>query len=548
MARASGKNVKVWLAVIGLSGVLAFVVPALADKAAQWAITRLLAEGFDLTVSIERMNLQWWPLAVEMQGVDVVHPRVHPVRFSRVQAEIDPGALAEGVLTVPVMHIDGVTLGRLAIPVDSARGVVASTAASRAFPEMGPLPMQALIEAESRRYDEQFRVFRAELQQKQETWSQQLQRLPAAAELAAHQARLRERSHSGAALASGDDPRLLLESDLARFAEVDNALRNDWQRFQARYLGLRALADQSVERILQERGVSDAQLAVLGQGLVHDTLYDWFERGLGFHQVLAGHEGEGLPTTAEPPVLRLLVRKALFGGEFVHGARRGEVSGEMLNLSNAPIRLAEPLTLHIEVHGKGIGDLQLSVLLDHRAPGREADHFNFSLQNSPFPRFVLAENPALAIDLRNTLLSVDMAGTIGHQGTLDLSLSSVFNTQSLEVRVKSADNPLANALAPALTPVRKVMLAGAVKGSLARPEMQASTSLDEVIAPVARALVERQLPGQKAQLLTQLEAVLQQHLATLESDLARSSALLDVARQRAEPFERLRYTLTRRVP
>lgn len=543
MARVSGKNVSVWTAVIVLSACLAFVLPKLADKSAQWAITKVLAEGFDVTVSIEQMKVEWWPLAIELQGVDVAHPRVHPVRLSHIRADVDFKSLFEGVLVVPLMHIEGVKIGRRSVVANSASLGGEPSGGAFVFPDARPLPLQALVDAERRRYDEQVRAFRDELQRKQNSWAQQLQQLPDDAALAAHRERFDRRRELLGSVAA-DDPVLLLEADLARFAQVDDALRSDWQRFQNHYLDLKMLAQRSVERIIEERGLSEAQLAALGQRLVQDTLHDWFERGLGFHQVLAGHEGGAEHAGGEPPALSVLVRKVVFGGVFEHGARRGQISGELLNLSNAPVRLTEPLTLHIEAHGKGLGDLQLSALLDHRTPGREADRFNFSLQKTRFPRFVLADNQALTIGMRKALLSVDMAGTIGQKGTLDLSLSSVFNTQSIDVKVKSADNPLANALAKALLPLGHVMLAGAVKGTLERPEMHANTTLDDVIAPVARDLVESVLASERAQLLEQLKLELQLRLAGLEKDLAHSSALLDVAKQRAEPFDRLRNTLT----
>lgn len=542
MSRTPKKSVIVLVSAISLLALLAFALPKLSGNLAQWFISRLLEKGFDVTVVIEQAKVEWWPLAIELQGVDVSHPRVHPVRLSHIRADVDFMSFFDGMLHVPLMQVEGVKIGRRSAVANSATGGGEPPAAF-VFPDGRPLPIQALLETERLRYDEQIRAFRDGLQQKQKYWAQQLQQLPDATSLAAHQERFDRRRGELLALSAAEDPVMLLEADLARFAQVDSELRSDWQRFQNQYLDLKALAQHSVERILVERGLSEAQLSVLGQRLVQDTLHDWFERGLGFHQVLAGHQGGEENAEGEPPALRLLVRKVVFVGVFEHGARRGRISGEMLNLSNAPVRLTEPLTLHLEAHGKGLGDLQLTALLDHRAPGREADHFNFSLQKTRFSRFVLADNQALAIDLRKALLSVDMAGTIRHEGTLDLSLSSVFNTQSIDVKVKSADNPLANALPAALMPVREVMLAGAVKGTLERPEMQANTTLDDVIAPVARDLVETLLTKERAQLLEHLETELQLRLGGLEKDLAHSSALLDVARQRAVPFERLRNTL-----
>lgn len=544
MSRVTIKSVMAALAGVLLAMVLVAALPWFSARIAEQFVVRMLGVGFGLSANIEHTQISWWPLAIDMEGVDISHPGVHPVRFSRIHADIEYAPLLSGTLSIPLMRIDGVAIGQR--PEHAAVGSALSSKSageSPVFPDMQPLPMPALVAAEVAHYAQQIKSFQQALRDKRASWEMRLQELPGDAELADLREQVDALQKVGKSVSSTDAVAKRLDSELTRFAVIDQTLREDWQRIQNQYLALKQMSEQSLNRILQQRGLSDAQLAAVGRSLVQDTVREWFDRGLGFHGVLSGRE-DLVDGHSQPALLHLFVHRVEVGGMFTHGARQGEISGEILNLADAPARLAEPLTLHLDAHGESLGNLQLSALLDHRAPDGEADHFNFSLQNTQFPRFVLAENEALAVSLRKVMLSVDMAGTISHEGTLDLSLSSVFNTQSVNVEAKSADNALINAMTPALKRVHEVVLTGAVKGSLAQPELQTTTSLDEVLAPVARQVVEATLADQKTELSDQLDGELLRLLAGAEGDLTQSSAMLDAARQRAEPFKRLRNFLT----
>ena len=240
----------------------------------------------------------------------------------------------------------------------------------------------------------------------------------------------------------------------------------------------------------------------------------------------------------------LTIKSTSLSGSLKRGSLEGEVTGEILNLSDAPHLLAEPITLRLNATGDSLGTLQFSGLVDHRQSGKEQDTFNLTLKNATLSDFELTRHPEFQVILKKATLSMDVAGSLQPNGTLELNLRSVFSALETEIHGTSADNEIIDALAQVLQSMPEISVSAMVKGSAPKPELDISSNLDEVLADALGASLEGKAAEVKQALEGRLETELTTQLARLEEELAKSNALLNQAAQQGAAFEKVLASVT----
>ena len=145
----------------------------------------------------------------------------------------------------------------------------------------------------------------------------------------------------------------------------------------------------------------------------------------------------------------------------------------------------------------------------------------------------------MQVNVKSGRLSLSLAGTIDPMQRLDVNLSSIFELEALEVKLKNPDNDAARALATAIEPLSSVTITARANGELNRPELHLTCSLDEVMAIALRQAFGSRVLIWRDELQRRLDDVLMTQLAVLEPDLAKSSAMLDTLQQRYQAFDAL---------
>lgn len=550
-------NKRLWHCLAGLL-VLIMVLLGLPAPLLKWSIEHQVSAWLGVQVDVASVSFSWWPAQIELEGVDVTNPLQplqNAVSFTRMQAQLDlPASLQgtlRGTLQVPLLIIEGVEVGKPrqqsgllateALPMP----FVTNDSSSFRLPANQRPDFDAIVSRETQVYAGRVEGFQRDLQAQRLRWASQLQELPDAADVAAYRDRYASLRGQPALAADMERLRVSLQADLKRFRQIDQQFRLDWQAVQTRYAALKGLAPESLARVLEMHDLADSRLASLGQRLLRERIDQWLNAGVGYHRLLSAQNGSDNVEHAGPARRPLLsIRKAILSGTITSGPRQGQISGEILNLSDSPNWIDEPVTLTINAQGETLGNVQLSVLMDHRTPGKESDDFNFSLKSAHLHTLPLWEQTDLRIALQDVSLSVDASGSIEQVDELALNLTSVIRANTIDVDGEKADNAVTLALADTLRQAGGVTLTAQASGSLTSPVLQLSTTLDEALADAMRAVTGATANEIRVSLQPLLDAALQQQLALLEKDLADTSAMLLQARLRGKAFE----TLLKTVP
>lgn len=529
----------------------------------KWGIEHQGSQWLGARVDIDKAAFSWWPMHVVLSGVDVTNPlkpEYNALSLARVQAEVDVIASLSGTLQVSLVQVEGVTIVTPRAHSGAIPGVLPHrlfvTAEGQGFqlPLIAPMPMESIIDAESASYRNSADEFRQRLLDKQSAWAAITQALPDETVLATYHERWKSlkntRSYSREPLALQARERerdvllAALQSDRAQLQQAEREVRSQWQSIQTQYAGFKKRPGDSVTSQIDRLGLSDVAMSRLGQALVREKIQEWLNTTLGIHQRLVmpvvGSNAHADGLTGKP---RILIKKLSLAGEFRSAALPsndpGHIRGEILNLSDAPQALSDPVTLNIEAGGQHLGSIQLSALLDHRKAGKAMDRFNFTVTQAQLHAWPLAGSESMQVNVKSGRLSLSLAGTIDPMQRLDVNLSSIFELEALEVKLKNPDNDAARALATAIEPLSSVTITARANGELNRPELHLTCSLDEVMAVALRQAFGSRVLIWRDELQRRLDDVLMTQLAALEPDLAKSSAMLDTLQQRYQAFDAL---------
>lgn len=541
-----------FLAGVALLLLLVFFLPA---PLIQWAIERYGSQWLGAKVAVETVDFSWWPTRLSLKGVDVANPLQpmhNAVSFARLETTLDIPASLAGTLHISSLIIDGIVIGKPRLSSGALPGVPPRipfvTPEGQAFklPEVKLPPLDGIADKEKQLYSDRAKAFRQALKDKQAQWEARIAALPNKDTLATYRQRWDDiraaKDPASRLLALGKLKSLQqdLKGDLEKFRQTDQEIKREWQELQNQYAQLKNLSAESLLSLMDQWGLSDSVISVLGQSLVQDTVNEWLNASLGYHRLLSAQGSAETDETAPARTQALLViKKTVLSGPLVHGTREGEIQGEILNLSDAPHLIAEPVTLHIDAKGTRLGAMQLSGLLDHRIPGKESDRFNFSLKKSQLQDYLLAGHPDLQVMLRKAAVSIDMAGSIEQMRTLDLSMNTAFKSLALEVTGEKADNEIVVALADALQQVPSISITALAQGDLGKPGLRITNTLDDVVAMAMRKVLGNKMAEVRQTLQRRLDEELQKQLASLEDDLARNNAMLDLAKLRGTDFNTL---------
>lgn len=547
-------------------GLLLALAPAPLLK---WGIETQGTQWLGARVDIEKATFSWWPMQWVLSGIDVTNPlkpAYNAISIAQARAEIDVIASLQGTLHLSLVQVQGVTIATPraysgAIPGLSPRRLFV-TAEGQGFrlPLFDPLPMDAIVNAESVNYRNSANAFRQLLLEKQTDWAAITQALPDETVLATYRERwaalkkpLRSSREPSTRQAREQERDLLiasLQSERARLQQAEREVRTQWQSIQTQYAGLKKQPTDSVTYQLDHLGLSDTAISRLGQALVREKIQEWLNTTLGIHQLLVMPvAGDNANVDVHMSKPRILIKKLSLAGAFSSAALpsddTGYIRGEILNFSDAPQSQSEPVTLNIEAGGRQLGNIQLSAMLDHRTVGKEIDRFNFTLTHAQLHDWPLAWNDSMPVNVKSGHLTLSLAGTLNPLQRLDVNLSSIFELEALEVKVKNIDNGAALALAAAIEPLPSVTVTARANGELNYPALQLTCSLDEVMAVALRQAFGSRVLIWRDELQRRLDAVLMTQLAVLEPDLAKSSAMLDTLQRRYQTFDALLVSMSK---
>lgn len=527
----------------------------------KWAMEYYGTQTLGAQVDVGEVEFSWIPTTLEVRRVDITNPMQtmqNALSITRLSTTLDIASSLKGTVHLSELWIEGITVGAPRQRSGAVSGIPPHipfvTPEGQVFklPAVQVPDMDSVVDKEKALYGQRAQAFEQQLKNTREQWDTRLKTLPDQARLATYKQRwdeIRAAKDPVSRLASLGKLKTLqqdIKADLEQFKQVDRDIKQEWQGLQTHYASLKNLSAESLVGLLESWGLSDSMLTGIGRLLVQDKVNEWLNNSLGFQQLLSAKDKlTAKNNTAESaaPDLRtqplVFIKKTMLSGPLVHGSRQGEVTGEVLNLSDAPHLVADPITLRMDAKGTTLGALQLSGLLDHRVIGKERDTFNFSLKNSQLQDFMLSDRPELQVRLKKAALSMDVAGTLQQMSKIDLNLRSAFKSLSLDVQGKSADNEIVTALTDALQSVPSIAIAAVAKGNLPRPDVSVTNNLDEVVASALRKVLDKKMAGFREKLQTRLNEELQKQIARLEDDLAKNNALLDQAALKGADFESL---------
>lgn len=535
--------------------VIVLLVVFLPGPLIKWGIEHYGTQTLGAQVDVDNVTFSWWPTRLEVYGLNVTNP-MQPLQnalsFETLATDIDIPASLDGTLQIKELTVNGVVIGKPRKHSGAISGVpphipfVTPEGQTFKMPEVHLPELDGVIEKEKALYSERAKAFKQQLENKREQWDARLKTLPDKSTLVTYRQRWDEIRAAKdpvsrlAALSKLNALQKDIKADLEKFKQADREMRQEWQAMQVDYAALQNLSAESFVSLLEQWGLSDSLLTDMGRLLVQDKVNEWLNSALGFHQILsARNESTATNTPAARTQAWVIIRKTTLSGPFVHGSRQGEVSGEVLNFSDAPQWVNEPITLRVAAKGTTMGEMQLSGLLDHRVPGKETDTLNFTLKKSQLQDFLLTDHADLQVLLKQARLSMDVSATLQQMHRLDVNLNSAFRAITLQVEGKQASSEVVTALTDALQSVPVITISAVVKGDLPKPTLRVDNNLDEVVAVALRNVLNKKMAIARDKLQARLNEALQKQIAGLESDLAKNSALLDQAGKQGTDFNAL---------
>ncbi|MBV1921829.1 MAG: TIGR03545 family protein [Pseudomonadales bacterium] len=515
------------LVVLVLLLAVLWFIPAPAIK---WGIETYGSEHVGAKVEVEGVSFSWLSAGLAIEGLQVTDPSApmeNMLVIDRIATALDVAQLLDKKLYFDELAIEGVGVGEAraesgalsahaAIPADESSGF--------SLASLGLPSSDELVAQEKAIYEDKINAYKDNLASKQKSIEDAIKALPDKDALNAYKARIKKAKDSAkgplgkfAALKEFKRIQKDVKKDVKKVREVQKLIKDTLADLKKDYELLKDLPNQSASEIVKSLGLEKSMAANAGQTLLAGRFDSWVKQALGYYNAVAGGNDRlsgDAPDTARGSEKRIktspdfLIKKVLLSGALRQGGREGEMSGEVINLSEAPSLFPEPITVNLKAAGVAFGKLALNGVVDHRKMGAEEDTITLSVTDSTLENYPLTEQSGMALLLKKALLSIQVNASVKALSTLDMAINAGFS--NIDLAVSSGDagrggSDVQQAVIEALKETKDIQLQGKAVGPLDKLTLSLKSNLDDVLGGAVSQVVKNKVNALKGDVSKKLE-------------------------------------------
>ena len=544
------------LVVLFLLLAVLWFIPAPAIK---WGIETYGSEHVGAKVDVENVSFSWLSAGLAIEGLQVTDPNApmeNMLVIDRMATALDVSQLLNKKLYLEELLIEGVGVGE-ARAESGALSKQASTQAeessSLSLASLGLPSTDELVAKEKAIYENKINAYKEKIDTKQRAIEGAIKALPNEDALNAYKARIKKAKDSGKGLlgkfaALKDFKRIQkdIKKDVDKVREVQKLIKTTLADLKKDYEVLKNLPNQSAGEIIASLGLEKSLVANAGQTLLAGRFDSWVQQALGYYDALGGgtdtndsdtNDVEGAIKTSP----NFLIKKVLLSGALRQGGREGEMSGEIINLNEAPALSTEPITVNLKAAGVAFGKLSLNGIVDHREIGAEEDTFALSITDSTLENYRLTEQSDMALLLKKALFSTQVNVSIKTLSTLNMAIDAGFS--NIDLALGSDGEPsgtdVQRAVVEALKGTKEISLQGKATGPLDKLTLSVKSNLDDVLSDAVSKAIQSKVNALKGDVSKKLQDELAQQMAPLKDKLDGMAGLQSQAGDRENAIEGL---------
>ena len=536
----------VLLLLILLLGVLWFLPGPIIKFAVETGGSRALGAKVDLA----RAELQWFPTALTLNGLAVTNPSkpmFNAVVIDTIATEIDLWSAIGGRYYFDRIQVTGVAADQ---PRQSSGAIDTGKVASEPKSKLGlpgldiPVPKEA-IEKEKQLYQQKATEFKQELDRRKQRWQTILDELPDD----------QRRDELEARWEAVEDEKLLLklktakelleavDDDYQRVKNSEREIRKEIDQMQAEYKELKSLADKSATEVVAKLGLSDSIIAQSTAALLDGVVEQQIKEALAYYKlmlapILSSDEEEPEPAAEPLTEPQFLVRLVDLGGKFQWQKTTGELTGKMLDLSDAPQLHDQPAVINLGAIGDRLGKWSLAGKLDHRG-AVSSDALTLNLTNFAVARFSLLNTEDMKLALKDSDLTLTSNMDVSAGTNLSGQFKARFADYTLDLTGPEQNSSWGKALTQALSTPKGLVLEGTLSGKVTAPKVKLRTNMDEVLKQALKSGLKQETDALKLQVRTELNAALTEQLTRVDGPVAEFEALVEKFKLKSEAYKAL---------
>ncbi len=529
------------LVVLVLLLTVLWFIPAPAIK---WGIETYGSEHVGAKVEVEDVSFSWLSAGLAVEGLQVTDPSApmeNMLVIDRIATALDVARLLDKKLYFDELAIEGVGVGEArvksgalsehaAIPADESSGF--------SLASLGLPSSDELVAQEKAIYEDKINAYKDNLASKQKSIEDAIKALPNKDALNTYKTRIKKAKDSAkgplgkfAALKEFKRIQKDVKKDVKKVREVQKLIKDTLADLKKDYELLKDLPNQSASEIVKSLGLEKSMAANAGQTLLAGRFDSWVKQALGYYKAIAGGN-DGLSGDASDTVKGsekiiktspdFLIKKVLLSGALRQGGREGEMSGEVINLSEAPSLFPEPITVNLKAAGVAFGKLALNGVVDHRKMGAEEDVITLSVTDSTLENYPLTEQSGMALLLKKALFSIQVNASVKALSTLDMAINAGFSNIDLAVSSGDAErggSDVQQAVIEALKETKDIQLQGKATGPLNKLTLSLKSNLDEVLGSAVSQVVKNKVDALKGDVSKKLEEELAKQMEPLKERL-----------------------------
>jgi hypothetical protein len=455
------------------------------DTLAKPVFEQLATEQYGAEVSIDRVRLQPFVGKATLFNLQVADRRdamQNLVQADRVYVDIDMFKLAESVIDVSEMQIDGLlsfapretaaTILRPLVKEDSGL-------ASIGLPDFEIPDVDRLVDQKRDELVAEIDTLQQTFEDTEAKWKQKIDSIPGDKEVKAWKQRVRK-------LKKPDDPLQALnavtelqtiykeiDSETQRLRNFQKEFRGDMKMLQEQVNLATNLPQKYTNSLVRSLGLSSDQMAQLGHQLMRGDL-----DGL-LQQVLAplAFNTSGEASTQED-AMPIFIRHAIINGPLLPSAAGLSVEGELRDFA-WPLEKADNVA-SLLLNGSTLdgGSLSVDALVDHRST--PVDRVSVNIADLPLKEMSLAGSEQLGIELLQTLASVTGELSV-KDGELGGAFTNQFTKTVFETTLGENAGSAAQIIARMLEASNEFLMRVGFSGTLENPQVSFSSDMDQLI-------------------------------------------------------------------
>ncbi|MDJ0878063.1 MAG: hypothetical protein QNI86_05595 [Halieaceae bacterium] len=457
---------------------------AFLDALAKPVFEQLATEQYGAEVSIDRLSLKPFvgkATLYELQVADRRNAMRNLVQADRVYVDIDIIKLAENVVEVSDMQVDGLlAFAPRATPATILRPLVEedSGIARIGLPDFELPDVDRLLDEQRDALVGEVEALEQTFEDTQAKWQRNLDSVPDEDDVKAWKDRIRGLKNVDKplqALRAAQEVKAVYQEvndELQRLQNLSQDFRGDMQMLREQVELAGKLPEKYTNRVVNSLGLSSEQIALLGQQVMRGDL-----DGL-LQQVLAplAFNASGEAATQED-AMPIFVRRAAVNGSLLPSAAGLSVNGELKDFA-WPLENADQVaTLLLEGSSLDGGNLSVNANVDHR--GEPSDSVRIDIADLPLKNMNLAGTETLGVTLLQTLANVTGELTV-KGGQLDGGFTNRFTSTQFDTVLREGAGRSAELLARVLQSSTEFMMQLGFSGTLTNPEVSLASDMDQI--------------------------------------------------------------------